>query len=98
MLAKIAGKQALMRSARLGEQADDQGYTGGVDVIDLLEVEQDRLRVLGVGLRVSSVEHFLGEAVDFAPEVEDDAASLLAHLRLQMTHGHHVPPSARPSR
>src|SRR5215217_486639 len=46
VLAQVAGKQALVRSARLGEQADDQGYTGRVDVVDALEVEQDRLRVL----------------------------------------------------
>src|ERR671913_1219123 len=69
MLAEVAGKQALVRSARLGQQAHDQGYTGRVDVIDPLEVEQDRLRILGVGLRVSGVERFLGEAVDFAAQV-----------------------------
>src|SRR5918992_3085982 len=56
MLAQVAGKQALVRSARLGEQAHDQGYAGRVDVIDPLEVEQDGPRVAALGLRVGVVE------------------------------------------
>src|SRR5215211_6398164 len=98
MLAQVAGEQALVRSARPGKQSDDQCYPGRVDVVYPLEVEQDGLRVVALGLRVSGVKSFLGEAIDFASEVEDDAASLLAHLRLQLTHSHHVPPSACPSR
>src|ERR671912_947055 len=98
MLAEIAGKQALVRSARLGQQSDDQGYAGGVDVIDPLEVEQDRLGVLGVGLCVGGVESLFSEAVDLAHQVEHSNIRFQANLHIEMTHCHHFPPSARPSR
>src|SRR5919107_4536575 len=94
MLAQVAGKQALMRSARPGEQADDQGYTGRVDVVDLLEVEQDRVRLLGIGLRVGRVQSLFGEAVDLSHQVKDGDARIQANLYVEMTHGHHLPPSA----
>src|SRR3712207_4501290 len=70
MLAQVAGEQTLARRAGLGEQADYQGYAGRVDVVDPLEVEQDRLGVLGVGLRVGRAQGLLGEAVDLAHQVE----------------------------
>src|SRR5215203_7256725 len=57
MLAEVAGKQALVRSARPGQQSDDQGYTGRVDVIDLLEVEQD-----GSGSLLSASEYAASRA------------------------------------
>src|SRR5215211_2150798 len=94
MLAQVAGEQAPMRRARPGEQADDQGYPGRVDVVDPLEVEQDRLRLLGLGLRVRGVQGLLGEAVDLARQVEHGDARFQANLYVKMTHGHHLPPSA----
>src|SRR5918997_5734927 len=94
VLAQVAGEQALMRSARPGEQADDQGYTGRVDVVDPLEVEQDRLRVLGVGLRVGLVQGLFGEAVNLAHQVEHGNFGFQANLHTQMTNCHHFPPSA----
>src|ERR671921_310344 len=94
VLAQVAGKQALVRSASLGEQAHDQGYAGRVDVVDRFEVEQYRLRVLGVGLRVGGVQGLFGEAVDLAHKVEHGNIRFQANLDIEMTHGHHLPPSA----
>src|SRR5688500_15204014 len=94
MLAQVAGVQALVRRAGLGEQADDQSYAGRVDVVDSLEVEQDRLGVLGVGLRLGRVESRFGEAVDLAHQVEHGDIGFQANLHIQMTNGHHFPPSA----
>src|SRR5918992_4486366 len=94
MLAQVAGKQALVRSARLGKQAHDQGYTGRIDVIDPLEVEQDRLGTLGVGLRIGRVQCLFGEAVDLAHQVEHGNIGFQANLHIEMPHGHHFPPSA----
>src|SRR5215218_930779 len=94
MLAQVAGEQAPMRRARPGEQAYDQGYPGRVDVVDPLEVEQDRIRVLGLGLRVSGVQGLLGETVDLAHQVEHGDARYNAHFYVKVPHGHHLPPSA----
>src|SRR5215218_6202299 len=94
MLAQVAGEQALVRSARLGKQADDQGYPGRVDVVDPLEVEQDRLGVFGIGLGVGRVKGLFGEAVDLAHQVEHGNSRFQANLHTKMTHCHHFPPSA----
>src|SRR5215203_728466 len=94
MLAQVAGEQALVGRARLGEQADDQGYPGRVDVVDPLEVEQDRLRVHGIGFRVCGVQGLLGEAIDLPHQVEHGDARFQANFYVKVTHGHHLPPSA----
>src|SRR5215211_2776563 len=98
MVAEAVGQEVALGGAGLAEQAHDEGNPGRVDVVDILEVEDDSLRVSGLCFLVGSVQGFLGEAVDLAVEVEDSPTLRRAHLYLQMTHGHHLPPSARPSR
>src|SRR5215207_6523714 len=93
VLAQVAGQQTTMRRAGPGEQADYQGDPGRVDVLNTLEVEQDRLRVLGLGLHVGGVQGLLCEAVDLAHQVEHSNVRFQADLYVKVAHSHHLPPS-----
>src|SRR5215212_2893682 len=94
VVAQAVGHETALRGARPGEQTHYKGDPGRVDVVHPLEVEDDSLRVHRLRPRVGRVEGFLSEAVDLATEVEHGAAGFLAHLHLQVAHGHHLPPSA----
>src|SRR5215210_4286235 len=93
VLAEVAGEQATVGGARLGEQAHYQGDPGRVDVVDPLEVEQYGLRVPGLGLRVGRVQGLLGEAVDLAHQVEHGDAFFCSDLNAEVAYVHHLPPS-----
>src|SRR5829696_10133187 len=93
VVAKAVGQKATLRGTRLRKQAPNQDEPGRVDVVHLLEVEEDSLRVFGLCLRVGGVQGFLGEAVDLAMEVEHGATRLLAHACLKVVSRHRLLPS-----
>ena len=55
------------------------------------EVEEDGLRVLSLCLRAGGVQGFLGEAVDLAAKVKDDATRRQTHACLKAVSRHHHP-------
>src|SRR5215213_4210648 len=69
----------------LGQEPDDQGYTGAVDVVGAREVEDDGVGPAGRGPLVRPAQGVLGGRVHVPDEVDHRHAAALTHRRLQLT-------------
>src|SRR5262245_11121593 len=63
MLTQTVDRQGAVRFSSAGQQADNQGDAGAVDVIHIAEVEDNSLRLLKLGLSVSGVQRRFDFAV-----------------------------------
>jgi hypothetical protein len=74
VVAQAVGQETAIRGARSRQKAHDQGDASAVNVVDVLEIEQDNLRVFGLNLRVGSVKGLFCEAVYLAAQVQNGCA------------------------
>src|SRR5918997_180203 len=88
VVAQAIGQKTALRGARSRQEAYDQGDASTVHVVYPLEVQEDNLRVLGLGLGVGSVKGLFSKAVDLTVQVDHGRTGQVAHARLQVFSWH----------
>src|SRR5687767_9953360 len=92
VLAEPEGAHRAVLLAGPGQEPDDQGDPGRVDVVDRGEVEHDRGRVVLDGPLVGGEQGLVGTEVDLAAQVDHPGAVMGSDLGPELSSGHLVPP------